>query len=166
MTLPSNEILAVKPLPPEKSPLLHTCEDGHAWTEQPDRTVSPSWGFSGTHARFPGHDPATCPEPQRDQSGRYECPDCGGRFFCGHGEPGVMCDPWNYTPGCIAPPPACHKPAVTTSRWMGVKMMLPTGSPDEGSSSSSRAPKWTHSWVPLDGSGAPDAQHLHEPTLF
>ena len=156
------EYLAVKPLPPEESPLLHTCEEGHAWTEQPDSTVSSSWGFAGTHERFPGHDPATCPEPQRDEQGRYECPGCGGQFWGGHGDPRMMCDPWNYKEGCSVPPPACCKPAVSTARWMRVQVELCMSTP-EGPSSKVI---WMHSWVPLDGSGAPDAAHVNTPTLF
>lgn len=162
MTLPRNEYVAAKPLPPEESPLLHTCEDGHRWTEQPDGTVSPSWGYGGTHASFPGHDSATCPEPERDGQGRYQCPGCGGWFWTGHGEPGLMGDPWNYKEGCVVPPPACRKPAIATARWMRVQEELWTKTP-EGPSSKLI---WTHSWVPLDGSGAPDSAHVHEPTLF
>lgn len=157
------DFLAVEPLAPEDSPLLHTCAEGHCWTEQPDGTVSPSWGFAGTHAAFPGHDPKTCPEPARDEAGRYECPGCGGRFFAGHGPRGVMCDPWNYKEGCCAPPPACRKPAVSTARWMKVKTMLPR---QEGQSGPPCRPGWTRSWVPLAASGAPDPEHVREPTLF
>jgi len=166
MSLPKQqEYLAVEPLPAEDSMLLHTCAAGHSWIEQPDGTVSPSWGYGGTHASFPDHDPATCPEPERDEHGRYGCPGCGGRFYTGHGEPGVMCDPWNYEEGCTPPPPACRTPAARTSRWMRVKQLLPVQSRD-GSGPCAYEPGWTHSWVPLDQSGAPAAEHVREPTLF
>jgi hypothetical protein len=164
MRLPDREYLAVEPLPPEDSPILHTCAEGHCWTEQPDGTVSPSWGYGGTHASFPDHDPKRCPEPDRDEEGRYECPGCRGRFFCGHGEPGVMCDPWNYEEGCKPPPPACGKPAVSSARWMRVKKMLPVQGAEGGPCT--YKPGWTRSWVPLDESGSPAAEHVREPTLF
>lgn len=165
MSFPSQDILAVEPLPDEDSPLLHHCEDGHAWIEQPDGTVSPSWGYGGTHHAFPGHDPKTCPEPERDADRRYECPGCHGRFFTGHGTPGVMYDPWNYEDGCSPPPPSCLKPAAKTARWMRVKKMLPTKG-SERATHATYEPGWTHSWVPLAENGAADPEHVREPTLF
>lgn len=165
MSLPKREFLAVEALPAEDSPLMHRCAEGHTWIEQPDGTVSPSWGLAGTHASFPGHDPRSCPEPERDEQGRYECPGCGGRFFAGHGERGVMCDPWNHKEGCTAPPPGCRKPAITSARWMRVKMILPVPAKD-GAGPCAYEPGWTRSWVPLDRGGAPDAEHVREPTLF
>jgi hypothetical protein len=164
MRLPQDEYLAVEPLAAEESILLHTCAAGHRWKEQPDGAVSPSWGYAGTHASFPGHDPTTCPEPERDGEGRYECPGCGGRFFSGHGERGVMCDPWNYQEGCTPPPPVCRKPAVGTARWMRVKKMLPVQR--DGAGPCAYEPGWTRSWVSLDESGAPAPEHVREPTLF
>lgn len=165
MSLPKHEYLAVEPLSPQDSLLFHSCAEGHGWIEQPDGTVSPSWGYAGTHTSFPGHDPATCPEPERDEEGCYECPGCGGRFFSGHGERGVMCDPWNYKEGCTAPPPACGKLPIATARWMRVKKMLPVKG-SEGAGATTYKPGWTRSWVPLNETGAPDAEHVREPTLF
>lgn len=94
----------------------HTCEDGHSWVEQEDGGVSPSWGMGLTSVRFE-QGPRACPEPARDD-GRYECGGCGGRFYMGHGTPGVMSDPWNYDPRCKPPEPACGKPPVRTERWV------------------------------------------------
>lgn len=158
MSLVRTAIVAVKLLAPEDSPLWHTCPDGHKWREQPDGTVSPSWGLAGTHFEFPDHDPASCPEPLRDDAGCYECPGCHGRFGGGHGTSGVRCDPWNHQPGCSPPPPACLKRASTTLRWMLVKE-IPLGRP-------STETRWIRSWVQLDSSGAPDIAHVAEPTLF
>jgi hypothetical protein len=159
MTPEGLEILAVKPLSATDSPLLHQCAEGHVWTEQPDGTVSPSWGLGGTHAAFPGHDPRTCPEPERDVAGRYRCPGCGGRFHSGHGPAGVMCDPWNHREGCVAPPPACGLPAVESSRWMAVKAELRR---ERGGV----RPGWTRTWVPLGPDGSPRLATVREPTLF
>lgn len=161
--LQERDFIAVEPLPDSESMWRHACEDGHCWTEQPDGTVSPSWGYGGTHARFSGHDPRTCPEPERDEADRYRCPGCGGWFFGAHGERGVMFDPWNHKEGCCAPPPACLKPAVRSARWMRVKMMLPAQR--KGKPVGAREPRWTHSWVPLDSNCNPVA-HVREPTLF
>jgi hypothetical protein len=97
--------------------LLHTCEDGHSWREQADGGVSPSWGCALTSVHFAGHDQRWCPEPARDEEGRFECPGCGGRFWSGHGTPGVMADPWTYDERCVPAPPACGKPPVRTRRW-------------------------------------------------
>jgi hypothetical protein len=163
VTVHDEKFIAVEPLPDEESTLLHTCEAGHGWIEQPDGTVSPSWGYGGTHASFSDHDPKSCPEPERDEEGRYSCPGCGESFFCGHGERGVMCDPWNYKEGCVPPPPACLGPAVETKRWMKVKMLLPAQG--EGKPVGAREERWTCSWVPLTPDGTPAVQ-LREPTLF
>lgn len=159
MTIKVREgIVAVKPLPPDESVLWHTCVDGHSWREQPNGTVAPSWGGAGTEVAFPGHDPARCPEPERDGQGRYECPGCHGRFHGGHGTPGVMCDPWNFKPGCLPPPPACLKPAVSTLRWMLIKE-IPLGR-------SAMEARWIRSWMQLDEFGAPAVEQVTEPTLF
>jgi hypothetical protein len=48
---PRECFLAVEPLAPEDSPLRHTCAEGHCWTEQPDGTVSPSWGATNAAGR-------------------------------------------------------------------------------------------------------------------
>ena len=42
--------------------LLRWCADGHTWIDQGDGTVSPSWGYGGTH--MPVDDPLRCPEPK------------------------------------------------------------------------------------------------------
>jgi hypothetical protein len=97
--------------------ILHSCEDGHTWREQPDGGVSPSWGCAGTSIHFPGHDPRCCPEPARDESGQFTCPGCDGKFYSGHGDRGVMSDPWNFDERCSPAPPACGKPPVRTRVW-------------------------------------------------
>lgn len=97
--------------------LAHTCEDGHTWIEQDDGGVSPSWGYGLTSVRYE-QGPRACPEPARDGDGQYECAGCGGRFYCGHGTPGVMSDPWNYDPACQPPEPACGKSPARTERWI------------------------------------------------
>jgi hypothetical protein len=98
--------------------LLHTCDDGHSWTQQPDGGVSPSWGYGLTSVKYKGWDPALCPEPIRNPDRTYTCVGCGGDFYTGHGTPGVMCDPWNFDKRCKPPEPACGKPAVETRVWV------------------------------------------------
>lgn len=117
--------------------VLHYCEDGHHWTEQPDGGVSPSWGFglSSIHYDQP---PDRCPEPARgwsiyddehDPTARgdesvdglhhgYKCPSCGAVHYVGGCGMGVRSDPWDaHDPPCEPPPPACGKPPVRTLHW-------------------------------------------------
>ena len=102
---------------PDAGHLIHECEDGHSWREQPDGGVSPSWGMALTSVKYPGWDPTLCPEPKRNRDGTITCAGCRTRFYIAHGTPGVMCDGWNYDERCQPAPPACGKPAVKTLRW-------------------------------------------------
>lgn len=97
--------------------LLHYCEHGHSWTEQPDGGVSPSWAMAGSSIKYPGWDPRCCPEPKRVNR-QIKCEGCGERFYAGHGTPGVMSDPWNYNPKCQPAKPVCAKPPVQTFLWV------------------------------------------------
>jgi hypothetical protein len=61
-------------------PVVRWCADGHHWTDHGDGTVSPSWGYGGTH--MPIDDPLLCPEPAADtehdddDDGVYPAPAC------------------------------------------------------------------------------------------
>lgn len=107
--------------------LLHRCEDGHEWREQPDGGVGPSWGYGLTSIHYPDWPQDRCPEPERgwsrytdERNGEhgYKCPSCGEVHYCGGCGMGVRFDPWN-TPeeACDPPPPVCGKPPVQTLRW-------------------------------------------------
>jgi hypothetical protein len=102
----------------ETPQLLHVCEDGHSWREQPDGGVSPSWGMALTTIHFDGWNPRRCPEPERDENRQITCQGCGTKFYIGHGTPGVMCDPWNFDERCQPAPPVCGKPPIATRAWL------------------------------------------------
>jgi hypothetical protein len=81
--------------------VLMWCEDGHTWIDQGDGTVSPSWGYGGTH--MPVDDATRCPEPRINAAGEYWCADCGewkrslrdcisGAFLHAMGTPGLVPD--------------------------------------------------------------------------
>lgn len=175
------EFIAVEPLAPEETVLIHRCEDGHTWVEQPDGTVSPSWGYGGTHASWEGYeDPKLCPEPERrfsryeDAEGNptgpmrgYRCPTCSTVNYAG------ACSQQDGTFAgqmagnvCEYPHPVCLRPAIATSQWMRVKTMLPVEGTGKAAGTYTYKPGWTHSWVELEESGAPRAGAVREPTLF
>lgn len=97
---------------------LRWCEDGHTWIDQGDGTVSPSWGYGGTH--MPVEDPLRCPEPQRTDDGRYWCETCQeAKHSMGDCVQGCSCTPW-VKPAeqwCAMPKPHCLKPAIGGNRW-------------------------------------------------
>lgn len=175
------EFIAVEPLPEDDSVLMHRCEDGHGWKEQPDGTVSPSWGYGGTHATWEGYDdPKLCPEPERrwslytDAEGKptgpfhgYRCPTCATINYAG------TCSEQDGTFAaqmagnvCEYPHPSCLKPAIATARWMRVKVMLAVEGKGKAIGTYTYAPGWTRNWVPLEENGAPSAGQVREPTLF
>ncbi len=175
------EFIAVEPLPDEDSMLMHRCEDGHSWKEQPDGTVSPSWGYGGTRASWEGYeDPRLCPEPERrwsiyvDGEGKpvgpfhgYKCPTCETINYAG------SCSRQDGTFAgqmagnvCEFPHPVCLKPAIWTARWMRVKMILPVQGKGVAAGTCTYKPGWTRNWVPLDETGAPRTESVREPTLF
>lgn len=150
---------------PQRPTIRHWCEDGHYWTEQPDGGVSPSWGYGLTSIKYPGHDPKTCPEPERGHSiydghgpyHGYQCPTCLTVHYCGGCLRGVRTDPWNTPdPECAPPAPACGKPAVRSAEWKRVRRLLPVdGDPAR------TAMRWTQAWVPVrDGIAAEDGEQL------
>ncbi|HEY5053547.1 MAG TPA: hypothetical protein VII45_09090 [Solirubrobacterales bacterium] len=180
MTVREKDYLAVEPAPESESALLHTCQDGHRWTEHPDETVSPSWGYGGTHATWEGYDGKTCPEPERrwsiyvDGEGNpvgpchgYRCPTCETINYVGacSRQDGTFAGQMRGDV-CEYPHPACLKPIVSTARWMRVKVMLPVEGKGKAAGTYTYKPGWTADWVPLDESGAPAAIHVREPTLF
>ena len=89
--------------------VLMWCEDDHTWIVQEDGTVSPSWGYGGTH--MPVDDPLLCPEPERDEQGRATCPSCASRYYVG------ACDECSRTGANAYPLPACLKPAIGGNAW-------------------------------------------------
>ena len=96
--------------------VLMWCEDDHTWIVQEDGTVSPSWGYGGTH--MPVDDPLRCPEPKRNELGQYWCDDCGDwKWTLCDCLPGLSFAPWQEKEWCRAPSPACLKPAVGGNAW-------------------------------------------------
>ncbi len=102
--------------------LLHYCEDGHHWTEQPDGGVSPSWGFGLTSIHYPDWRGDMCPEPERGYSRYanggpdhgYRCPTCGEVHYVGGCNHNFM----PVKPPHEEPPPVCGKPPVRTLAWV------------------------------------------------
>ena len=168
--------LAFKP-PADDATWLHECEDGHRWQEHANGTVSPSYGHGGTELTWPGHDPKTCPEPERrwsiytDADGQecgpdhgIKCPTCGSVFYCGHC-PGPDGDvrTWDE-PVCEAPRPICLKPIFWSARWTPVKRLLHR---EAKGGVRERYEGWTHTWVPVDiETGSARVEDVREPTLF
>jgi len=152
-------VLQVRPV--EDAPLLHECEDGHHWTEQPNGTVSPSYGLGGTEETWPDYNPKTCPEPDwhtrtDDPDPSFEgveCPGCGEvRLPCDllHG---LSSTPWLIAEEekrtghkHTAPLPTCKKPPVATSRWMEIKTTVYR----EVKGQHKKGIGWTAGWVPVD----------------
>jgi hypothetical protein len=92
------------------------CEDDHTWIVQEDGTVSPSWGYGGTHMEVA--DPQRCPEPRRNEFGQCWCDDCGGwKTSLGDCLRGLSFSPWEEKEWCRPPAPACLKPAVGGNAW-------------------------------------------------
>ena len=97
-----DEQLARRLHPDGVPPMLwHECEDGHHWREQPDGGVSPGYALAGSSYKFPGWDPARCPEPDRialpDDHGLIRgirCPGCGAERLPWALLAGLSCTPW------------------------------------------------------------------------
>lgn len=112
--------------------LLHTCAHGHQWRHQPDGGVCPSYGLALTSIKFPGWDPARCPEPPRwhapgDPAGLCRgivCRDCAEVLRPSDLLPGVSCTPWELKRAYDAtghfhrpPLPVCGLAPARTRAW-------------------------------------------------
>ena len=87
--------------------VLMWCEDGHTWIAQGDGSVSPSWGYGGTH--MPVNDPTLCPEPRTNEHGQYWCDDCGAwKWTLGDCLRGLSFTPWEKEDWCTPPQPATY----------------------------------------------------------
>jgi len=96
--------------------VLTWCEDGHTWINHGDGTVSPSWGYGGTH--LPVEDAARCPEPETNADGEYWCADCEQwKQSLGDCIRGLSFTPWAKEQWCSPPQPVCLKPAVGANAW-------------------------------------------------
>ncbi|MGO9899903.1 MAG: hypothetical protein ACLP0J_09465 [Solirubrobacteraceae bacterium] len=115
------------------------CEDGHTWIDQGDGTVSPSWGYGGTH--MPVENPRQCPEPRHSDDGLYWCERCQeGRRMMGDCVRGCSLTPW-IKPAeqwCGMPAPDCLKHAIGANRWVDQYL------PFDGR-------RWCAWWVRQDG---------------
>lgn len=111
--------------------LLHECEDGHTWRQQPDGGVCPSYGMGLTSIKFPGWEPARCPEPHRlAVPGDWglvrgiRCAGCDELRLPHDLLAGLSCTPWLLMDEFratghfhTAPPPVCGTPPVITRMW-------------------------------------------------